>query len=244
MLGGDVALSLAHRAISKTQHNWLATWGDVSNIISMRSMARTNTEKRTLISIKAVDGLYPLYGNVVSIPNLPLSSLLEFRDGAWGAVVQPNILSRLGIKVGDQITIGETLFQIRAILKKEPDLMHGLRNVILGPRMLISTKGLYETELVQKGAQITYEYRLRLHHEGVLENFKQELVELYPDAGWRVRYRTGAATGLDRFISRTTHFMTLVALTALLIGGVGIGNSARSYLNSKTEVIAILKCFH
>ncbi len=242
LLGGDVSLSLAHRIISEKQHRWLSQWGSVSNIVTMRSMARTNAGKRTLISLKAVDKMYPLYGNVDLTPNISLASLFGYHNGAWGAAVHPNILTRLGIEVGDQITIGQKSFQIRAILKKEPDPMNGVRAITLGPRILISTKGLHATALVKKGAQITYEYRLRLHNEKNLEIFKQELIRLYPDAGWRIRYRTGATVGLDRFISRTTHFMTLVALTALLIGGVGVGNSARDYLKSKTEVIAILKC--
>ena len=242
LLGGDVALSLAQRIISETQHGWLSQWGAVSNIVTMRSMARTKTGKRTLISVKAVDKMYPLYGNVTLTPNIPLTSLFEYHNGAWGAAVQPNILSRLGVEVGDQINIGQTAFQIRAILKNEPDPINGVRAITLGPRILISTQGLDATALIKKGAQITYEYRLRLYTESNLEDFKKELIRLYPDAGWRIRYRTGATVGIERFISRTTHFMTLVALTALLIGGVGIGNSAQSYLKSKTEMIAILKC--
>ncbi len=36
--------------------------------------------------------------------------------------------------------------------------------------------------------------------------------------------------------------MTLVGLTALLVGGVGIGNAVRGYLAGKTATIATLKC--
>ena len=39
-----------------------------------------------------------------------------------------------------------------------------------------------------------------------------------------------------------TLFLTLVGLTALLVGGVGVGNAVRSYLDGKTATIATLKC--
>nr|WP_240969461.1 FtsX-like permease family protein [Sneathiella limimaris] len=37
-------------------------------------------------------------------------------------------------------------------------------------------------------------------------------------------------------------FLTLVGLTALVVGGVGVGNAVRAYLDGKTETIATLKC--
>src|SRR3546814_10284420 len=47
---------------------------------------------------------------------------------------------------------------------------------------------------------------------------------------------------IGRFINRLTLFLTLVGLTALLVGGVGVGNAVRSYLEGKTATIATLKC--
>src|SRR3546814_16170908 len=44
------------------------------------------------------------------------------------------------------------------------------------------------------------------------------------------------------FRSRLTLFRTRVGLTALLVGGVGVGNAVRSYLEGKTATIATLKC--
>ena len=64
----------------------------------------------------------------------------------------------------------------------------------------------------------------------------------FPDAGWRVRDINRAAPGVDRFIVQVTLFMTLVGLTALLVGGVGIANAVRSFLDQRRNTIATLKC--
>ena len=66
--------------------------------------------------------------------------------------------------------------------------------------------------------------------------------EDHRDAGWRVRNRGSAAPGADQYIERLSYFMTLVGLTALIIGGAGIANAASAFVNRRTEAIATLKC--
>jgi putative ABC transport system permease protein len=62
-----------------------------------------------------------------------------------------------------------------------------------------------------------------------------------PDAGWEIRSRTNASPALERNIERFTQYLTLVGLTALLVGGVGVANAVKSYLDRKRNVIATLK---
>ena len=47
---------------------------------------------------------------------------------------------------------------------------------------------------------------------------------------------------MQRLIERVGFFLNLVGITALLVGGVGIGNAVAGYVASKTEAIATLKC--
>lgn len=242
LLGGDVSLRLVHRQITDDQRRWLNSNADMSQIVSMRSMARAQDGGRTLINLKAVDDLYPLYGTLSFEPPLPKDQLFAKQNGLWGAAVKDPVLTRLGLKIGDTVKVGQTQFQIRALLAEEPDNISGARAITYGPRFLVSSDSLEETGLVRRGAQITWEYRLRLPPETDLKAFRADLEERFPDAGWRIRDRTGATVGIERFINRTTQFVTLVGLTALLIGGVGAGNAARSYLAGKTGVIATLKC--
>ncbi len=242
LLGGDISLRLAHRSISQTQRQWLEEKGDLSSIVSMRSMAFSAAEKRTLINLKAVDNAYPLYGSLKLKPDLLTKELFALRADAWGAAVNSIIMDRLDLKLNDYVTVGDTVFQIRAILEKEPDPMGGVRGITLGPRFLVSQDSLQTTGLVKRGAQVTYDYRLRLPLGTDIAVFRKNLEQTFPDAGWRIRDRTRATVGVERVLRRTTQFVTLVALTALLIGGVGVSNATRSYMAAKTNSIATLKC--
>ena len=64
----------------------------------------------------------------------------------------------------------------------------------------------------------------------------------FPAAGWSVRSRSNAAPALSANIVRFSQFLTLVGLTALIVGGVGVANAVRAYLDSKRSVIATFKC--
>ncbi len=62
-----------------------------------------------------------------------------------------------------------------------------------------------------------------------------------PDAGWEIRTRTNASPALERNVERFTQYLTLVGLTALLVGGVGVANAVKGHLDRKRDVIATLK---
>ncbi len=47
---------------------------------------------------------------------------------------------------------------------------------------------------------------------------------------------------MRRFVERVALFLSLVGLTALVVGGVGVANAVKSYLDGKRAVIATFKC--
>src|SRR5229473_2734934 len=96
--------------------------------------------------------------------------------------------------------------------------------------------------LLAPGALVGYGYRLRLPPGTDTSAWVAAVKSAFPDAGWRIREFANAAPNLQRLIGRVTVFMTLVGLTALLVGGVGVGNAVRGYLGGKTATIATLKC--
>jgi len=255
LLGGDVAIRVVHRPASDEQRAWMSRQGKTSEITYMRSMAHTAAHtaaqradggKRTLINLKSVDNAYPLYGTIAVNPDQPLDTLLERRNKVWGAIIDPAILKKLDAKTGTRIRIGQTSYAVRGVLLQEPDRLAGARAITYGPRFIVARESLIETGLVRPGAQIRYEYRIRLpddkRHDAAIAAFRLALETKFPDAGWRVRVRRGVAPGTQNVIARTTQFITLVGLAALLIGGVGAGNAVRSYLSGKTQIIAMLKC--
>ena len=242
LLGGDLDVRLVHREATPEQRAWMEARAQVSEVAEMRTMLRAPEpdDSRMLVELRAVDGLYPLYGNVVLDPPGPLADALAYRDGAWGAAVDGNVLSRLDLEIGARVGVGTTTVEIRAVIEREPD--RTARALTFGPHVLISSDGLADTGLVQPGSMIQHHYRLRVPDGANPAGLHRALDQAFPDAGWRIRGTSAAAPGVSRFIERLGLFLTLVGLTALLVGGLGVGNAVKSYLDGRVATIATLKC--
>jgi len=243
LLGGDVDLRLLHRPAGDGQRAHLVGQSrGYSEVVKMRAMVRpaATRDKRAMVELKAVDGAYPLVGSVETVPPLPPGQLIGRQNGVWGALVDENLLTRLGVAIGDRVRLGELELDVRGTVIKEPDRVATVFS--FGPRLLVSLQALEATGLVQPGSQIRYHHRLLLPEGRDFESWKDDLIETFPDAGWRIRSTEEAAPGVQRFIDRMTLFLSFVGLTILLVGGVGITGAVRSYVAGRVATIATLKC--
>jgi putative ABC transport system permease protein len=206
-------------------------------------MARTGDGRLALVELKAVDGNYPMLGELTLDPKMPAADLLAERDGAFGAAADSTLLARLDLKIGDRVTIGSAAFQIRSVVGAEPDKLAG--GVGFGPRFLVSEAGLRATELLQPGSLVRWIYRVKLPDNAADDRAATALASDarsgLPEAGWEIRSRGNASPQLERTISRFTQFLTLVGLAALLVGGVGVANAVKSHIDRRRDVIAAFK---
>ena len=239
LLGGDVELRLVHMPASEEQQTWLSENTErMGELATMRATAY-GPEQRRLVELKAVDDVYPLFGEMELADGIPFDGALSKKDGVWGGVAEAGLLERLKINVGDTVRLGDINIQVRGVIATEPDKAVGFFN--FGPRLMVSMEALADTGLVQPGSLINYYYALDLNDAETPKVFRDRLDAQFEDAGWRVRDVSDANPGLRRFIERLTLFLTLVGLSALLVGGIGVANAVRSHIESKTSVIATLK---
>jgi len=243
LLGGDAAFSLIQREAKPDELAFLKSRGQVSVAATLRGMTRTQDGRLALVELKAVDGAYPMLGELTLDPKMPVADLLAERDGAFGAAADATLLARLGLKLGDHVTVGSANFAIRSVVSAEPDKLAG--GVGFGPRFLVSETALRATELLQPGSLVRWIYRVRLPDNAADDRAATALVNearaALPQAGWEIRSRGNASPQLERTISRFTQFLTLVGLAALLVGGVGVANAVKSHIDRRRDVIASFK---
>jgi putative ABC transport system permease protein len=243
ILGGDLQFTLIHREIGAPERTFMQSHGRVAQTGTMRAMARAADGNAGLVEIKAVDNAYPLYGEVKLDPAMPLADALAEKAGVFGAAADPVLLSRLNIATGARLTVGNATIEIRAALTTEPDKLAG--GIVFGPRLLVSDTALRATGLIQPGSLVRWHYDLRLNDTNASDTAMKQVAtqarEQFPQAGWTVRTRSNASPALERNIERFTQFLTIVGLTALLVGGVGVANAVKSHLDRKRDAIATLK---
>ena len=241
LLGGDVRLQRIYQRADETERTFLANYGRVTETAALRSMAADGRDqnKRMLIELKAVDQSYPLLGQTVLSPAMPLQTALNCSAQICGAAVEEALLVRLGIRTGDTIHIGNAGFIVRAQIISEPDRISG--GFTLGPHVLVSMDGLQRSGLITPGSLINYAYRVAFAGQEELKKFHNDVAQKFPRGVWEVTDRNDALPQVRRFVEQATMFLTLVGLTALIVAGVGAGQAVEAFLERRRATIATLK---
>lgn len=182
-------------------------------------------------------------------PNFPLAGDFRIADGNAfdyrlvenkGAVVAPLLLEKLNLKVGDKIRIGSHDFEIRASFIEEPGGTTGFR---LGPRVFVERKAFDEAGLTQLGSRNRRRILFRLADTNP-DDFVRQLREALKAATSlaTVRSYKEAQENMRASFDRAENYLSLAGLVVLVLGGIGVWNVVRVFVEQKRESIAVLKC--
>lgn len=232
LLGGDLEVDTGANAIPQALRVYLLARGArISEVTMMRALLVTPSGDRQLVELKAVDAAWPLVGEAKINP--PTATL------AGGIVAESVVLDRHGLQPGDQIRLGNASFILRGALTAEPD---SVSSPLLAPRALLDLADLPATGLDVPGALVRHAVRIALPSGVDPNRFAAALRRDFADRGWRIRDTSAAAPGVSRVIEQTGQFMTLVGLTALLVGGIGVANGVHAWLLARARTLATLRC--
>jgi putative ABC transport system permease protein len=190
-----------------------------------------------LISVKAVDPrAYPFYGEVKLEPARPLREALDSRSVA----VSSDLSLRLSVKTGDTLRIGGQEFRIVGVVASEPDRMTGTLNV--GPRVLITREGLDRTGLITLGSRASERFLFKLPASGApnVAEVRRILKKAFPEATLADYRQTHPI--ITRGLDRSTTFLSLIGLIALVIGAMGVASAMHGHLQQRLDSIAVMKC--
>ena len=232
LLGGDFEIRAGYQPVPPEAVAWATSRGAAaSSVLMTRAMLVAPSGERTLVELKLVDQAYPLYGALRLEPG-------QLERGT--VAVEPAVMERLGLRVGDELRLGEARLRLAAVIAEEPDKVAS--PTIFGPRAMIRLDDLAETQLAQPGSMINHEVRFRVPEGVDAARLARELRAAFPQAPWRLRMASQAEPGVNRFLDRAASFLTLAGLTALLVGGIGVATGVRAWLFSRGRTIAILRC--
>jgi len=239
LLGADISL-VSRQPFSPRVEALLDTLSRGSRLARLTNFAGMAYVPRTsgtrLVQVAAVQGEYPFYGE---IKTEPLEAWGELQQGRH-VVVDPSLLAALTARIGDSVALGEGRFVITGVIKSAPSDV-GVR-FSLGPRIYIPARYLGETKLLGFGARVEHEAFLKLRPSAS----PQALADKYrsPLRSERVRIRTVAddQRNLNDVLSRLTGYLGLVALIALLLGGIGVASAVIVFIRQRANSVAVLRC--
>lgn len=242
LLGGDLEAGLSYRLATPEERALLDSLGTVSEMVEVLGNGIAGDDS-VFLSIRAIDANYPLVGAVTiaeaADPNAPLAELTAEHDGAWGIVADALLADRLNFAVGDRLSIGEATFEFRGIVSGVPDQM--TQGAAIGIPAMISLDALKQTGILEPGVLARYRYKLVLDDPAGFDAASAAIRSTFPDAGWLVNSPQDATADLARFFNVFARFLTIVGLSALIVGGVGVSNAIAAYVTERQRSIATLK---
>lgn len=214
---------------------------DLVELPTMASAVTAGGDRRSrLVRLQAVNGRYPLRGRLDLPEGLPLEAWLT----SGGAVVAPELLDELGVREGDLLRLGAAELEIRAVVRDDDSRLQ--ISLATWPRVLIRRDDLAKTGLLTFGSRVEYRAMIRLPDdlgpEGLATLRKRIREEVPGSAYMDIETHDQAQPMVRRALDRTGRFLGLVALLSLLLGGVGVAQTVRTWLAGRTRSIAVLRC--
>src|SRR5262249_18150231 len=114
-------------AINKIPPPLAEARGEPIESVTRARPASADREGAIMIELKGIEAPFPLYGTIDLAGGQTFSYSLLAGNGA---LVGSSLLDRLNLAVGDEIKIGDSVFQIRGVVSREPGGGGGFR---LGP---------------------------------------------------------------------------------------------------------------
>jgi putative ABC transport system permease protein len=252
VLGGEARSLIAADVLIATNRDWtpdaLATIdkrleeaGSTARTetIETPTMVRPSDTSRVaarMVELKAIQTAFPLYGTMTLEGAQPYShALLENH----GALVRPELLTALGVSVGESITIGEATFAIRGVVASEPGRNIGAFS--LGPRVFIDFADAPSTGLLAFGSRVRHVLAARVPDERI-PTLVKVLNDEFSNNFINTRSYLATDDAIGRDFDRAENYLSLVGLVIVILGGIAVSSVTRVFVLQKIRGIAVLKC--
>lgn len=189
-----------------------------------------------MVELLGVDPEYPMYGAIELQGGAPYSHDLL---ADHGILVKPELLTQLGVQVGDAILIGAEPFEVRGVVSWEPARDLGFFS--LGSRVFIDRQALLDTGLLTIGSRASYRLLLRLD-EADVDRVEDTLDDALDDTYLSVSSFRDREDRIGDNLERAENYLSLVGFVVIVLGGIGVWSVTRVFVRQKLRSIAVLKC--
>ncbi|ALR75781.1 putative ABC transporter permease subunit YbbP [[Enterobacter] lignolyticus] len=183
-----------------------------------------------LASVKAVDDVYPMYGELQTEPP-------GLKPQAGSVLLAPRLMALLNLKTGDTIDVGDTTLRIAGAVIQEPD--SGFNPFQMAPRLMMNVADVAKTGAVQPGSRVSWRYKFGGTPEALAAYEAWLLPQLSPEQRWIGLNQDEGALG--KSLERSQQFLLLSALLTLLLAVAAVAVAMGHYCRSRYDLVAILK---
>jgi putative ABC transport system permease protein len=249
LLGGDAIVSSDQPAPASFTLKARELGLRVATTTSFPSMGRAPEDKggaTRLVGVKAVSDAYPLRGQLrLNSTGTPAGDVLVAQAPEPGKVwVDAALLDALGLKLGDNLLLGDTALRISQVIVIEPDRGAGFSS--FSPRVMLNEADLPATGLIQPASRITYRLAVadmtgRDTAAAAFTAWADAQIKSQSLRGVRVESLEAGRPEMRQTLDRAEKFLNLVALLAALLAAVAVGISSRDFASRHLDDCAMLR---
>jgi putative ABC transport system permease protein len=191
-----------------------------------------------LANIRAVTTGYPLRGTL-TVADQPFgtgtaTSEIPAPGEVWA---DSRLAAALGVSSGENLSVGAKTLRLGRILISRPD--QGSAFVDFAPALLINDADLASTKLIQPASRARYALLLA-GSDAALARYR-EVFRSTRVPGERLMDVADASPQIGDASRRAGRFLALASLVAVLLCAVAVAISARSYVRSHLDAVALMK---
>jgi putative ABC transport system permease protein len=238
LLGADLAVTSRSTIDAKAQAFLDGIGGERAREITFSSMVvfPSAGNQTRLITVRALDGGYPFYGDVKTEPagafaRLPAGDVV---------LLEETLLRQFGLKPGDPLKLGEKVFTIAGGLTQFPGDSAAVAT--LSPRVLVARSALAETGLMGRGSLVRHRAYFKFAPEFGVERFVEENRARFRELRLSVDTVEERRRELGQSLQNVQGFLSLVGFVALVLGSIGVASAIHVYVRQKITTVAVLRC--
>jgi putative ABC transport system permease protein len=154
-------------------------------------------------------------------------------------VVEPVLLERLQLAVGDALQIGRAVLTIADVVLREPD--RPLNFFGIGQRVFVAAADLEALDLLRPGSRARYKRLIKVRDERELDAVATALRAASPTGEESVETFLSAESRTKRFFDNFLLFLGLVGLLTLVLSGVGVQAALGALIREQRQTIAVMR---
>lgn len=195
-----------------------------------------NNRQSRLVRVMGIDGPYPFYGTVET---LPPNAYPKIKEGRY-ALLDETLASQYEVSSDDSLKIGNSYFKVAGVVQKIP----GGGGVLstFTPSVYISLHELDSTGLIQYGSRVSYKRFYKTETDQQAEAKAGEWKPLLKKYGHSLDTVEERKRELGNGFQSVYRFFSLLAFMALVLGCIGVASSVHIYAREKRDEVAVLRC--
>ncbi len=237
-LGADYVVS-SPRAIPQEWQEQASENNLVSSLQQGFSTVLSKGDKFQLVSVRALQGNYPLKGEL-EIADKPFAVGIKTQEKPEAGTLwaEPRVLNLLSAQVGDRVEFGAVELTIAGVIVSGPGQASEVFNV--APGVVINAADVAAAEVIQPGSRVNYNLLIAgelAERESYIQWLKPQL-----NATQRITGGKEGTPALQASMQRAESFLRLASLVSVVLAGVAIAVAAGRYSRRHFDYAAIYRC--